>query len=361
MTTKIFPISGPLREPLLILEWMIVFISLELTVIFLLRIKSEKIQRLKILQEKAYGWLLFGYSIMWIFIIIGDYYMVDLYLRILFLNIGFFLLIVCSFFFIIVMEKYKTFLKKFLFTKIFFMFIIIYLFFIIIALIYATYVATIFWIVFYIFFLIYLKEIYSEFYVKRELGKIKKDFLKLCFGVLLIAVGYQFTTRLVAEIYGLFFRLIGDIFQLVGLILLFLYLTSIPSFSEYDWQEKIERILIMHKSGLLLYQKKFREQQNELDDSIISGVMTILKMMLEKIAEKEEKSIIEKQGKVIIIHPGQYIIGVIICDEKLNSLQVLLDKFLKKVETIYSHILATWDGNLNVFAPIENIAKEIFY
>ena len=127
MTTKIFPITGPSREPLLILEWLIVFLFLELAIIFWMRMKSEKVHRLKILQEKAYSWLLLGYSIMWVFIIIGDYYLVNPYLRTLFLNLGYVLLIICTLIFIYIMEKYKIFLRKFLFTNIFLIIIVIYL------------------------------------------------------------------------------------------------------------------------------------------------------------------------------------------------------------------------------------------
>jgi len=62
MILNVFPITGPLKEPLLIMESFIVFFFLELAAILWMRVKSEKINELKI-QEKAYIWLFFGYAI----------------------------------------------------------------------------------------------------------------------------------------------------------------------------------------------------------------------------------------------------------------------------------------------------------
>ena len=84
-------------------------------------------------------------------------------------------------------------------------------------------------------------------------------------------------------------------------------------------------------------------------------------MFLEKITEIQGDSVIEKEGKTVIIHPLDKIIGILICDEKLNSLQILLKNFTKKINLIYKKVLEDWGGDLTIFRPIENIVKEFFY
>ncbi len=360
MVDGIFPISGPLKEPLLIMEWIIVLSFLELATIFWIRIRSKK-QELKSLQEKAYVWLFFGYSIEWIFIIISDYYIDSEYLRSWILNLGYFILIFCALVFIYIIEKYKVFVKKYFFTLIFSIMIMVYILLLFIDIYYATLISHAFWLVFVIFFIMYLKKLGSDYYIKRHLGSFKIEFLKFCIGVLLLVIGYQLTLSSAIRAFGLSVRLFGDILQLIALFLLFLFFISIPSFSEFDWQEKIISVFIMYKSGLFIYKKDFRENIDSIDDSITTGTITVLKMMLDNVSKKEDISVIEKQDKIIIIQPGRYIIGAIICDEKLNSIQILLNKFIEKIETIYSHVLASWNGNLDVFKPIEDIVKEIFY
>ena len=361
MILNVFPISGLLKEPLLIMESFIVFFFLELAAIFWMRVKSEKINELKSLQEKAYIWLFFGYSIMWVFIIIGDYYVDTIYLRTLILNLGFFIQIICFLIFMRIMEKYKVFLKKYLFTKICSIFTIVYIISFFIVIYYATFISSIFWIIFIVFFTIYLNELNSAFYIKQDLGNFKSKALKFYIGVILTSIGYQLTNRFVVGILGLEIRLMGDLLQLAGLVFLFLFFISIPSFSEYEWRDKIDSIFIMHKSGLFIYKKLFREITSPINESLITGTLTTLKMMLEKFSGIENISIIiKKKGKTIVIQPGKFIYGVLICDDELDSLKILLSKFIKKIETIYSNTLTRWDGNLKVFRPVEDIINEFF-
>ena len=196
--------------------------------------------------------------------------------------------------------------------------------------------------------------------MKSALGNYRANLLIFSLGIILIAGGYQLTTRALVSIFGYEIRLIGDISQLIGIVFIYQFFTAIPSFSEFDWQEKIESVLIMHKSGLFIYKKSFREQGVEIDGSVLSGTMTSLTLLLEKLTKKEGLSIIEQRGKYIIIDPGEFLFAAIICDENLASIRLLLHKFLTKIETIYNDVLSNWDHDLKVFEPIEDIAREFF-
>ena len=361
MIFSMFPITGPWKELMLIIESFIVIFFLEVGLIFWMRNKREDVIELKSLQEKAYGWLLFGYSGMWIFIIIGDHFINDVYFRTLILNMGFLVQIICLCFFFRIMENYKIFLKKYLFTKICIFMIVIYIFIFIIFIEYARFMVSAFWILLGIFTIIYLKELNSNFDIKQELGNFKLISLKFCLGLGLTVLGYQFTTRLMVEIMGLIIRLIGDILQLVGLIFILLFLFSIPSFAEYEWRDQIDYLSIMHKSGLFIYKKSFKDNISpEVDESFIAGSLTMIKMMLEEFGDSRSSSIISKKTKTYIIEPGKFIYGVLICDKELESLKILLRSFIEKVEMIYDNILMSWDGDMKVFVPIKDIATEFF-
>ena len=53
------------------------------------------------------------------------------------------------------------------------------------------------------------------------------------------------------------------------------------------------------------------------------------------------------------------IVGII-ADKYLRSLDILLDEFIEKIETIYFKILENWGGEMKIFEPIEYITEEIF-
>ncbi len=353
-----FPIKGPLKEPLLILESLIVFSFIELAVIFWMRIRKSELKKSL---EKGYIWLFLGYSLLRFFTIVGDYYVDSFHLRTLFLNVGYLIQMAFLINFVRIMENYKVFIRKYLFTKICLVLIFIYFIVFFIDCNYVIFFLISFWIFFIVFFIIYLKDLGSKFNNKIDLRSFKLNLLKFYIGMILIVVGSATTMDFVIEIFGFGIRLIGNILQLIGVIFISFFFFSIPSYSEYDWQDKIISVFIMHKSGLFIYKKSFREKASPIDESVITGALTTIEMMLEKVSHIDSISIIKKKEKILIFQPGRFIYGVLICEEELESLKILLSKFISKIETIYSNVLEDWDRNLNVFTPIEGIAKEIFY
>ena len=360
MVQELYPITGSLRDTLFLFECIIAFVFLEFALIFYIRIKSKS-KELKVFKEKAYFWVFFGYSLRWIITIIADYQIHDSYLRILMTNTSYIILIIFTLFFIYIIEKYKIFIKKFLFTKIFSIMIVTYIGILFFSLEYGTSFSHLFWPIFIIFFVFYFKSIYSDLYKKGLIANFKSKFFEFCLGFFLIVIGYQLTLTSMLRIFGLVGRLFGDIMQLVGITLIFIFYLSIPSFSEFDWQKKLRSVLVIHNSGLFIYEKIFDEHNDNNSKYIVSGRITIVKMLFDKLTKQKEALIINQGEKVIIMQPGRFIYGAIVCDEKLKSLQILLKNFIEKIESIYYNILKDWNGDMHILRPIDEIAKEIFY
>ncbi|MBN1217174.1 MAG: hypothetical protein JXA99_17270 [Candidatus Lokiarchaeota archaeon] len=356
----LFPLTGDIANLLLIIEWIVVFLYFEFALIFLHRTLKFK-KKLKSYQERGYVFLFLGLSLMIFFFILGDHYAISQGLRLIYLNCGYITLMFGALIFIFIIEMYQIFLKKYLFTLIFVGDIILYIIFISININYGQIATHTFWVIFIFFFIFYSKELRTIFKSQPSLGDFKSKYLELVFGIFFTILGFALTTDFIIQSLGLILRFIGNILQLFGLFILFLFFISIPSFLEYDWQKKIDNLYIIHKSGLLIYVKSFLGGDESPYDSSISGIITSLKMMLEHISNKEDISVIEQKGKIIIIQPGSYIYGVLICEVNLDSLHILLNNFIEKIEIIYSNILKEWDGDLKVLRPIDNIIKDYFF
>ena len=355
-----FVIEGNLREPLLILEWLIVFLFLQLALIFYLRIINTKGKSLSKSQNKAYISFFIGFSISKLFYMIGDYY-VYISARMIFYNIAYLVQTGGIFYMVIIFEKYKIFIIKRLFTVIYTIMMGIFFYFFIFDINFTQTVSFMFYPSFIFFFLVYIKVGIVDFYKKKELRGYSKDLLKFLSGFFASVIGFAFASDLAASFYGREIRVLGDILEIIGFILVFSFFISVPSFSEYDWQEKIELIYVLHKSGQLLFSKEFRHVSKTYLKQIIAGTMTSVKLMLEKLTESQGVSIIEQEEKIIIIQPGINFFAVLICDEELVSLKILLSSFIAKIETLYRDIIENWNGNIDVFDPIGSIIKEHFY
>jgi len=355
-----FPIEGPLREPLLLMEWLIVLLFFEMAVIFMVKVmKKEKKERNQ--QERAYIMLFLGYSLMCLFIIFGDFYARTPSTRRVFMSIGFFILLYCQLLFFYRMEKNQIFLKKFLFTKSFIIVISILVIVLIVDIniteivAYFLYmsISTLFWIV-------YLKRLISNTNIKKIPKNLSLVVLLFCIGFIFTAIGFFFTIDYIINIYSLEFRLIGDLIQLIGFCFIFLFFNFVPSLSEYGWKDKLDRLFLMLKSGICIYYKFFKEGNDPIEEQSISGATKSINDILNEITDKKGISIIERRHKIFIIQPSKYITGVLVCDEELDSLKLLLGKFIDRIENIYIKIFEDWNLEMKIFNPIENLAKEIF-
>jgi len=360
LSQVIFPIQGPFQEPLLIMEEIVIFFALEFGFLFLIKYKIKK-EEISNLQEKAFSWFCLGYSLMYIVYIISDYYVEDSYIRLILLDFAYFIQMIFGLLFIYNMEKFQIFFKKFLFTFIFIVFMILFVICAFIALEFVHTFSFFFsWIIYIIFFFYYMIRVSTSKQMKKILRNFKWHLFQLYSGFFFLNIGYALTTYVISNLFGLIGRLIGAVFQIIGLIFLSLYFLSISSITEYFWREKIDSIYIIMQSGLCLYTKHFREKRKSFDEIVASGALSSVQIILELITETKDLSIIEKEGKTMIFQPGEYIIGVLVCEEDLESIRITLKNFVQKIEKIYYNVLRTWDGNLNVFKPIEDIINEVF-
>jgi len=235
-----FPISGDLRLPLLIMEWIFIITGFEISLIFLLRYKNQE-KVVRNLQDLGYFSVFFGFSLMWLFFIIGDYYSPDEIMspfliwshgsvRALFLNFGYFTIMIAVFFLLLTIEKYNVFLfKRYFFTIIFSICAILFLILFFIDIRITQPITYIFWIGFLSFFAIFLIKFFN---------KLQSKILLLFSGLTLMLIGFLLTTDALIEVLGFEGRFIGAILQLISVILLSYFFSILPPFNEFDWQDK---------------------------------------------------------------------------------------------------------------------------
>lgn len=367
-----FPITGPLRIPLLMMEWILIIICFELSLNFLFRYKKQE-KDLRNFQELGYFALTLGFSSMSFFYIISDYYSSSIIIsnfyiwgqgseRYIFLNCGYFSIMIGAFFFLLCIEKYKVFLfKKYFFTFIFLVSVILFsiLFFIDIRI--TQTITYIFWPVFIFFLLIYLIDFINKAQnrEKRLIGLIK--YLS---GFVFLLLGFLFTTDLFIDLFGLTARLLGAASQLIGICFLSYFYLTLPPFSEFDWQEKIEAVFLINNAGICLYYKIFTERKDLKNEQLISAAISSINIILQNITDSEKKSkgisVIKKKGANLIFYSSTLVSGVLYTSEELNYPKIVLKEFVEKFETLYNNILMDWNGDMKIFETTDIIANNLF-
>ena len=356
-----FPLTGTLREPLLIIEWVMVFLFAELAFLLYMRKKNKKTKLSNYIENASILFLL-AYSSMGIFYIFGDYYMETHLSRLVVFNIGYLLRMILGLVFAYQIEKHQIIIGKYLFSKILSIFTLISVVLFITAIELTQNASLVlFWIPLISIFFIYMINLLKKTNENQEIRHYKAKIYISILGAILLGFGFVATSDPVVSLFGLILRLVGDIIQIIGIIVLSIFFINLPSLSEQNWKDKIDKLFLMRASGICVYYKFFKDPTNTRQDQIMSGAINTIKMMLKEISQDDGEMVIEKEGKVLITYQGKYITGVIVADQNLSSLNFLLKRFIEKVEFLYSNIVRDWDGAMEIFLPIENITKEIFF
>jgi hypothetical protein len=364
-----FPIEGTLRFPSLIIEWIIAVVSFEIAILFLIRHKRQS-KGFRNPQDLGFASLFFGFSVMRFFYIIGDYFLTDDLIspfliwkngsiRILFLIIGYVSLLIGTLSFTLLIETRQKYLFFRFFFSIVFLILSLYVVIIFITSFMLINMLTLsLWIVYLIFLIRYLVSLVKKIRKRNYFFSFLKyltPFLVIPFGFLLTSTQFMFT-------FNIEIRLLGNILILFSVLIVSYLFIRLPSLSELDWYDKLDQIFIMNKEGACLFHKSFKGADQIMDENLITSAITSVKIMLKELISTEDKglSVLKKKGRIVSIYSGNNLTGVVYTVEEINTINIYLQELITKLERIYRNILVGWDGDLEIFAPIEEIMNEIF-
>jgi hypothetical protein len=356
MVEIVFPVTENLRMPLLILQWVFAFIAFELALIFLLKYRREE-SHLKLSDELGYAGLFFGISFMQFLFIFGNFFATISSLRNLYLGLGCIVIIIGACFFMGVMEKSRLYVyKRFLFTicGLVVLIVSIITFFIDLKLLQFIFYGI--WPILFIFFVIH----FGNFFKGAE--DFKTQFTKFIPLLFLMMLGILLNTEYIMRFIGLELGLIGSICEFCAIGGLAYFFIKLPPFSEFEWKDTVEELLIMTKGGVCIYHQYFVDKVSHLSDVMISGALIGVNIMLDELTSTKQRgiSVIKKRDKTVNIFSANSLVGVLITSEELNTVIYRLKEFIQKIENIYQNLLVKWDGHIEVFTGLEDLVMEHF-
>jgi hypothetical protein len=210
------------------------------------------------------------------------------------------------------------------------------------------------------------------FYLVKMVVKIKEYRLKVYaffIGFLVLGFGYVATTDKfqTAEFLP---RLFGDCSVIIGMSLISLVFVGLPSLKEVDWAKKLNLLLILHKSGLCICDYDFKKlgdadasaKKEYLAGGLI-GVSQIVTEMVKNMASTENFSrleVVDHQDKQIIFAYGEYLIAALVVDEYLQIYRKKLYHLIREIELLYGDRLSAGEDQLIHINAVEKLIKQIF-
>ncbi len=162
--------------------------------------------------------------------------------------------------------------------------------------------------------------------------------------------------------------LLGKLLQISSIIIISAVLFRLPIFFEVNWKESLIQIFIIKSgAGISFFNMKFQrasgeiEGRSDIDEELVGGGMVGITTMLKEISRSSEelKTIDHGDQKILLEHSEYFFIALLVKVE-MHIFKEKLFQLRSTIEKYYNNILEDWDGSLDYFEPLGNIVKDIF-
>ncbi|MFX1449750.1 MAG: hypothetical protein ACFFCM_02835 [Promethearchaeota archaeon] len=365
-----FPIEGLLREPLLILEGIIILLTLQYGLFFFYKFAKE--EREKNYMVRAWGIFFITYTGNVIFFMISDFfaplsYIQEIFnihqindIRQIFIDFGYIILGLGALFFSFNAEREMQ-QNRHIFTIIVGILLGLLILDTVIFVVTPGILAMMANAPFILLLVLYIIKFTSKI---KEAWRL--NIYGYLIGMCIWISGYFMITDIIVNAFGLFARLIGDILIIIGISLISLLFVGLPSLTEFEWPKKMKKLFLMHKSGKYIADYNFQEDLagiegfKDLAQLIAGGLTGINKLIDEIVQSKQKLRIMDHKDVKVIFQYGNYIIAAMIVDEVLDIYKTKLKKLIDYLESLYETYLPTWDGDLTQFQIVKPIIKRYF-
>jgi len=199
-------------------------------------------------------------------------------------------------------------------------------------------------------------------WVNQVGGYIRRNFRIAACGVPLIysgiAIGPLWTYLPTIE--GWITKIIGHLTFITGLCMVAIALLSLPTWSEFDWEEKVERLLVLLQSGILVYEYNFQGEEEFDSDLVGCGLSGVVSLVKEMTGSEKGIKVIRQDQKIIYLEYGEHVTVVIIASEELRILYEKIANFTREFEILFTNILGDWNGSTSEFQLAESLVKKNF-
>ncbi len=188
------------------------------------------------------------------------------------------------------------------------------------------------------------------------------------FGFSILLFANAFLSESLLEIFGLSYRLIGNLIIIAALFLLQFSFYYFPSIFELEWNRFLKSIYVISSNGIKLYSKQFdqteqyrNENEREVESDFIAAAFTGITSVISEITGTKGKLHTIDQGDTQLIIAGDDNVKLfLLTTEDLEIFHTKLERLYHELVGLYGDILVGWGGNVSIFEPIAQMVENIF-
>ncbi|NVM30367.1 MAG: hypothetical protein HWN65_16090 [Candidatus Helarchaeota archaeon] len=145
-----------------------------------------------------------------------------------------------------------------------------------------------------------------------------------------------------------------------GLVLGYIFV-SFETFTELDWPKKLKDLFIIYKSGVNLFHFSFIREEHSPNPQLISAGLSGIKAFISRMMRSEENlKIVDHENLKLIFEYGKYATSVLVVSENLHIYHLKLANLMNQFENLFQDILPDWIGEIEQFLPTKHLVKQVF-
>ncbi len=199
--------------------------------------------------------------------------------------------------------------------------------------------------------------------IRKKGADVTRQILVLGAGwVTAVLGGLMTSTNFVAQYPGLelVVKGIGHTLAVGGYIAWIAGFWTLPVLKELEWRGQLKHLYLIMKSGICIYDQSYAGDGTVDSNLVAGGITGITALIQEMTSSKGKLEVIHQEGVNILLHPGTYTTGVLVAGADLQILHRKLSAFVTEGESLFQYELPSWQGKLEVFAPLRVLAERHF-
>ena len=213
---------------------------------------------------------------------------------------------------------------------------------------------------------LFLFTSFSLIMIKKTRGLFRFYSILFFVGFVIGIVAFELTSDVSVATFGTISYAIGTVLIVAGIMIMSFSITTLPSFGEMDWHQKIREIYLMHKDGTVLAHVT-KEKKSKVEEKVIktesttqaiSGINKLLKEVTQ--SEKTVEAIDYSDTKLLFGATNNAVL-VVVAEEDLETIREKIGEFMTIFNNIYKDILQQGlTDDLQIFKPAEATIRRIF-
>ena len=133
-----------------------------------------------------------------------------------------------------------------------------------------------------------------------------------------------------------------------------------------DWREKLQRVMVISKSGLLMYSQAFLEGkiidgvEKTSKEILAGGALVGISSLVKEIAAKSSLKTLEQEEFCVLVEESDEFIVAAMATEELTAIRNRMKDFSLDFQEEYGSKVSKWSGDPKVFAPVKDLVVKHF-